>query len=130
MTGEHRGGPPVRRVRVTHPRTAGVRPVPYRPASREIDEQTEIGEVYMASLIRSQRRLAIVVCALAAVLLFGIALVGALGTEFSRLRVFGISLPWLVLGVLVYPALIGLGAYTVRHTERNERDFTHLVQRR
>jgi hypothetical protein len=35
-----------------------------------------------------------------------------------------------VLGVLIYPALILLGWYTVRSAERNERAFTELVRRR
>ena len=130
MTGEQPGTPPVKRVRVTHQRTDAVRRSPARPVIREIDEQTELGEVYMTSLVRSQRRLAIVVCALTAILLVGVAMLGALVPWFSRERVFGIALPWLVLGVLVYPALICLAAYAVRHAERNESDFTHLVHRR
>ena len=129
MTGAQSGPPPVKRVRVTHPRTDATRRSPVRPAIREIDEQTQVGEVYMTSLVRSQRRLAVVVCALTAMLLVGIALLGA-RSWFSNARMFGIAVPWLVLGVLVYPALIGLAAYTVRHAERNERDFTHLVHRR
>ena len=121
---------PVRRVRITHPRTDAVRRVPHRPATREIDEQTALGEVYMSSLIRSQRRLAAVVCACAAIILFGTALVGAFVPRFAQLRLLGVPLPWLVLGVLVYPALIGLAGYAVRHAERNERAFIQLVRRR
>lgn len=130
MTAGHRGGQPARRVRVTHPRTDAVRRVPARPPIREIDEQTRIGEVYMTSLIRSQRRLAVLVCTLTAVLLGGTALLGALAPGFAHARMFGISVPWLVLGVFVYPAMIALAAYAMRHAERNETDFTHLVQRR
>jgi hypothetical protein len=101
-----------------------------RPALREIDEQTRIGEVYMTSLIRSQRRLAAVVCAGIALLLVGTALVGAFSSRFSELRVFGVPLPWVALGVLVYPALIALAWYAVRQADRNERAFTELVHRR
>jgi hypothetical protein len=121
---------PARRVRVTHPRTAAVRRKPARPASHEIDEQTQVGAVYMNSLIRSQRRLAIIVCFMIAVLLFGTALLGAFAPRFARLSLLGVPLPWVVLGVLVYPALIALAAYTVRHAERNERAFTELVRHR
>ena len=130
MTSSRPDTPPVKRVRVTHPRTDGVRRSPVRPVIHEIDEQTQLGEVYMTSLVRSQRRLAIVVCALTAILLVGIAMLGALVPSFGSARLFGIALPWLVLGVLVYPALICLAAYAIRHAERNENDFTHLVQRR
>jgi ABC-type uncharacterized transport system permease subunit len=97
---------------------------------REIDEQTRLGDVYMSSLIRSQRRLALTVCSLIALLLVGTALAGAIVPRFSSARVFGIPLPWVVLGGLVYPVLIALGWYTVRSAERTERDFLALVRRR
>jgi hypothetical protein len=119
-----------RRERITHPRTEAPRRAPARPASHEIGEQTQVGAVYMDSLIRSQRRLAIVVCFTIAVLLVGTALLGAFAPTFARLRLLGLPLPWVVLGVLIYPALIGLAAYTVRHAERNERAFTELVRHR
>ncbi|MDQ2750076.1 MAG: hypothetical protein ABI775_08300 [Pseudonocardiales bacterium] len=122
--------PPVRRVRITHPRTEAVRRVPTRPASREIDEQTQVGTVYMDSLIRSQRRLAVMVCLTVTAMLMGTALLGAMVPRFARLHLLGVPLPWVVLGALVYPALIALAAYTVRKAERNERAFTQLVRHR
>lgn len=118
------------RVRVTHPRTDATRRGPPRPAVREIDEQTRLGEVYMASLIRSQRRLAIGVVVVIGLLLVGTAILGAGAQRFDRLRLLGIPLPWLLLGVLVYPVLIALAWYTVRHAERNERAFHELIRRR
>lgn len=119
-----------RRARITHPRTEAVRPAPARPTAREIDEQTPLGEVYMSSLIRSQRRLGVVVCAVVAIVLVGIALLGALAPAFARLHLFGIPVPWLVLGLFIYPVLIGLAAFTVRQAERNERAFSELVRGR
>lgn len=96
--------------------------------SREIVEQTRIGEVYMSSLIRSQRRLGIIVCGLTASLLGGIALLGAFAPRLSDAQVFGLPVPWLVLAIAVYPVLIGLALYAVRQAERNERDFIELVR--
>jgi hypothetical protein len=119
-----------RRERITHPRTEAVRRVPARPPSHEIDEQTQLGAVYMDSLIRSQRRLAIIVCFTIAVLLVGTALLGAFAPRFATLHLLGVPLPWVVLGFLVYPTLIALAAYTVRHAERNERAFSELVRHR
>jgi hypothetical protein len=121
---------PAQRVRVTHPRTDAARRGPHRAPTREIDEQTELGNVYMTSLIRSQRRLALGVCAAVGLLLVGTALAGAFATSFYTVHVLGIPLPWLVLGLFVYPALIALGWYTVRSAERTERDFLDLVRRR
>ncbi len=83
----------------------------------------------MSALIRSQRRLAVLVCATIAVLLGGTALLGASSRRFDEFRILGVPLPWVVLGVLVYPALIGLAAYTVWQSEHNERAFTELVRR-
>lgn len=121
---------PAKRVRITHPRTEATRRAPVRPPSREIDEQTALGEVYMSSLIRSQRRLAVAVCTAIAVLLGGVAFAGALFPRFATIGVAGIPLPWVLLGAGVYPVLIGLAAYVVRQAERNERAFTDLVRKR
>jgi hypothetical protein len=117
-------------VRITHPRTEAARRAPARTPSREIDEQTELGEIYMRSLIRSQRRLALAVCGAIGVVLAGIALAGAAFPRFGTSRLLGLPLPWVLLGVLVYPVLIALAAYAVRQSERNERAFTDLVRRR
>jgi hypothetical protein len=120
---------PLRRVRITHPRTEAARRAPIRPASREIEEQTALGEVYMGSLIRSQRRLGVIVCGLVAALLGGIAVFGALATNLDRMHLFGLPVPWLVLAIGIYPLLIAIAIYTVRQAERNERGFIELVRR-
>jgi hypothetical protein len=121
---------PPPRVRITHPRTEAVRRGPHRPVVREIDEQTELGDVYMSSLIRSQRRLALLTCAGVTVLLVGTALVAAYSRRFVAARVLGLPLPWLVLGLVIYLPLILLGWWTVHVAERNERAFLNLVRRR
>jgi hypothetical protein len=118
----------LRRVRVTHPRTEAARRAPTRPVVREISEQTDIGEVFMSSLIRSQRRLAIIVCGAVAILLCGVALLGAFAPRLARWNVFGLPVPWLVLAIAVYPLLIVLALFAVQQAERHERDFTELVR--
>ncbi len=68
----------------------------------------------------------------------GAALFGALGLlplvfalvpSTRRVHVLGLPLPWLVLGILVYPSLVLVGRFYVRAAERNERDFVELVSR-
>lgn len=119
---------PPRRVRVVSPRTAAPRAAARRPVRSEIDEQTIVGDVYMRSLVRLQLRLAIGVCLIFAVLLGGLPLLVALEPGLSAAHLLGLPVPWLLLGVLVYPALV-LGAwFYVRQAERNERDFSDLVQ--
>ena len=118
------------RVRITHPRTEAARRAAVRTAVREIDEQTRLGEIYMSALIRSQRRLAIVIVSTIGVLLAGTSLATAAAPRFARAWVLGIPLPWLLLGVVIYPLLILLAWYAIRHAERNERAFAELVRRR
>jgi hypothetical protein len=120
---------PPRRVRIESPRRSTVR-APTGPAvSREIDEQTHVGEVYMRALLRTQLRLALGVCLTFAVLLGGLPMLFVLQPSVSNVRVIGLPLPWLALGVLVYPVLIAGGWFYVRTVERNEKDFVELVER-
>ncbi len=122
-------GPSPRRVAVTSPRTRPVRPVSRRAVTRDIDEQTRLGEVYVASLVHAQLRLALTVCSVFGCLLGGLPLLFAVQPALRTLRVLGIPLAWLLLGVAVYPALIGVAWLYVRQAEHNERDFADLVER-
>lgn len=121
---------PPRRVRIVHPRTGAPRRSDPRPVVREINEQTQLGEVYMRALIRSQLRLAILICGSLAVLLGGVALLLAGEPRLADVHLLGIPAPWLILGVLAYPALILLATFTVHQAERNESAFAALVRRR
>jgi fatty acid desaturase len=120
----------IRRVRVVHPRTDAARRPAARPARHETDERTDVDDIYIASLIRSQRRVAVLVCGAAAVVLGGVAVLGAVWPQASRIAVGGIPLPWLVLAVLIYPVLMVLAWYAVRQSERNEDAFATLTTRR
>ncbi len=118
---------PPERVRVTGPRA--VRRPPGRPALRALDEQDVVGELLVRSLVRAQLGLALRLLAGCVVALGGLPLVFALVPGARTARVAGVPLPWLVLGALVYPALLAVGWLHVRVAERNERDFVELVER-
>ncbi|MGV9270420.1 hypothetical protein ACWDRR_37930 [Kitasatospora sp. NPDC003701] len=124
MPAEHRP----RREVVT--RTPGPvrRPPGHRPARSEISEQTPLGDVYVRSLMRSQLRAGL--SALGLLLL----LVGPLPLLFASPAAGSFSLPrpvlWAVLGVAVYPVVWLIARRYVRRAERNERDFTGLVEGR
>ena len=114
------------RVRVTGPprrRAGGVRPA----GTREIDAGTELGAVYMRSLLREQRRLAVRVLVVLALTVGVLPLLFHLVPALGDVRVLGVPVPWLLLGVLVYPWLVLLGWRYVRRAEANERDFAELV---
>ena len=117
-----------RRVVVTSPRTAAARRPRY-PVTREIDEQTRLGEVYMRSLIRTQLRLALFVCTVLACVICGLPLLFLLVPALREVEFGGVPLPWVVLAGLIYPAFV-VGAWLyVRQAERNERHFAELVER-
>ncbi|WP_446664033.1 hypothetical protein [Flexivirga sp. B27] len=95
--------------------------------SQEIDAQTMLGEALLRSLMRTQLRLAAVVLALLAITLGSLPLIFDVVPGIRRLHVLGIPLPWLLLGVLVYPVLLGLGWFYVRYAERIEAGFVRLM---
>ena len=120
---------PPRRVAVTSPRTSAVRRPPGRSALRALDEQDLVGELLVRSLVRAQLLLALRLLSVLVVLLGGLPLLFALVPWTRDVLVLGLPLPWLVLGVLVYPALVVGGFVHLRLAERHERDFTELVER-
>jgi fatty acid desaturase len=115
---------------VVHPRTDAASRGPLPPAVPAEDAGTEVDEIYLRSLIRGQARLALLVVAATAVLLGGVAVLGAVWPAFDRTRIAGVPVAWLILGVAVYPLLISLAWLAVREAERNEDDFRSLTGRR
>jgi hypothetical protein len=111
---------------VTHPRTRAARPGPQHPVARDVQEQTELGEVYLRALLRSQLRLGLTV---GAVVCLALGALPPIFLLFPRAGLWGVGLPWLVLGLPVYLMLVAAGAVYVRRAERNEREFAHLVNR-
>ena len=121
---------PLKRVRVTGPRSGARRREPARGVTTDIDEQTRLGELYMTALIRAQWRLSLSVLAFAAVMIGGLPLLFLLVPDTLNVHVGPIPLPWLILGLLVYPAVWLAGRYYVRQSEQIEREFIELVARR
>jgi hypothetical protein len=118
----HQGSP--ERVRVTGPprrRPPGTR-------AREIDAETQVGAVYMRSLLREQLRLALRILATLFVTVGGLPLLFHFFPSVGEVRLAGVPIAWLLLGVLVYPCLVFLGWRYVVRAEANERDFTELVE--
>jgi hypothetical protein len=118
--------PAPQRVRVTSPRATARKPRVV-PVTEEIDAQSVIGDVYMRSLMRAQLRLALAVMLVVGGLLGSLPLLLHLVPEAREWSPFGIPVLWAVLGVLVYPALLGAGWWYVRQAERTEANFVDLV---
>ncbi|MER6997896.1 hypothetical protein [Streptomyces sp. NPDC000410] len=121
--------PPRREVVTGVPRAARRR-AGYAPARSEISEQTALGSVYVRSLMRSQLRAAL--CALGALALMVGSLPLLVAFPAAVLGSFSSPEPflWVVLGVVVYPVMWLIARWYVRRAERNEHDFTGLVESR
>ena len=106
-----------------------------RAASRQertladLAEQTEVGEVLLRSLTRAQLVLAVRIFAVFGSLLLGLPALFASHPDLGRFLVFGIPLPWVILGGAIYPLLVVMGLLYVRQAERHEREFTDIVER-
>ncbi|RYJ04909.1 MAG: hypothetical protein EON52_14320 [Actinomycetales bacterium] len=119
--------PTGRRVRVVNPLVEASSRSP-RSVRQEIDESTTIGELYVRSLVRSQLRAALTVVATVLLLVASLPLVFVLVDDVTTARLLGVPLPWLLLGVAVYPVLIVVAWLYVRQAERAEQDFAGLVE--
>ncbi len=119
-------GTPPRRVRVTSPRTTARR-TRRSSASSEIDARTRLGEIYVATLLRAQLRLALGVLAMLVGPLAGLPLLFRAVPETRERLVVGMPLPWVLLAFAVYPFLFLCGWFYVRRAERNERDFARVL---
>ncbi|MCD4532726.1 hypothetical protein LRP67_01315 [Nocardioides sp. cx-169] len=111
------------RVRVSGP------PRRHLPRARtgDIDDETQLGRVYLGSLLREQLRLAMRTIALLVLTVGSLPLAFHLAPRLSDVHIGGMPLAWLLLGGLVYPLLVVLGWSYVRRAERNERDFADLM---
>ena len=83
----------------------------------------------MHSLIQAQLRLTLAVIAGAVVILGGIPLLFALVPATRTLSVLGLPLPWVILGIVVYPVVYIAARVYVRNAERIEAEFTEFVGR-
>src|SRR6188472_2442827 len=111
--------------------TSGERPqrervvLAHRRGARMVRTRVEVQE---QSLVRAQlglalRLAAVVVCTVGAILVLN-----RVFPELAAVTVLGMKLNWLVLAVLGYPFLYGVGRLYVRLAEQAERDFVGVVE--
>lgn len=118
--------PPAQRVRVTSSRREASAPR-RRTATSALVEQTGVGELYLRGLLRAQLRLALGVLGAAAATLLGLPLAFAVLPVTREWHVGPLPFPWLVLGVLLYPAMTAAAALYSRQAGRTERRFADIV---
>ncbi|MEU4419150.1 hypothetical protein AB0F81_00865 [Actinoplanes sp. NPDC024001] len=120
--------PPSPRTRVVLADAATRRAATDR-ARTDLAEQTPVGEALVKGLVRAQLALALRLALVVAAGLGTLPLLFAAAPAVGRFTVFGVHLPWLLLGLLSFPFLVGVGAAYVRWAERNEQDFAALIRR-
>jgi hypothetical protein len=125
-----RPAPPPVRVRVTSTRRDAPTRRDLRPLTHEIDEQSNLGELYMSGLMSAQLRLALMVLAFGVVGLGGLPLLFLVVPATRTFEVGALPFPWLVLAVVVYPVAVIVARYYVRQSERIEAEFAAVVGRR
>jgi putative solute:sodium symporter small subunit len=120
---------PTGRVRVTSPHTERRRRRPHRTVASEIDAQSELGEIYLAALLRSQLRLAVSTVVTLAITVGSLPVLFWLVPDLTSHHVLGMPVSWVVLAFGCYPILVLLAWRYVRAADRNEREFTQVVER-
>jgi hypothetical protein len=120
--------PPPDRVRVVLADAARARRA--GQVRTELAEQSGVGEALVTGLMRAQLGLALRLAVVVAVGLGGLPLLFAVAPAVADARLFGVTLPWLLLGLVAYPFLFGVGATYVWLSERTEREFADLVDRK
>ena len=95
--------------------------------SREAAQDSEVGQVFVRSLIRSQLRLALVVAGGFLLILAAFPLILVVVPGMAETRIAGVPFDWLLLGAGIYP-VIGLSAWLyVRTAARNEARYRDLA---
>ena len=122
------GGAPGRRTRVVLGEAATRRRTADR-ARADLAEQTPVGEALVKGLVRAQLALALRMALVVVTGLGALPLLFAVAPAVGEVKVLGVELPWLLLGVLSFPFLLVVGWAYVRWAERNEQDFIAVIRR-
>jgi hypothetical protein len=95
----------------------------------ELEEQTSWGKLLVRDhLVKVQLRTALLLSLLVVVVFGSLPVLFYLLPGFSRLSLAGIPVAWLILGVLPFPFLFGVGLWYNRLAERNERAFVDMIE--
>ena len=95
--------------------------------SRDAAEESDAGQLFVRSLIRTQLRLGIVVAAGFLLILIAFPLMLGLVPGLAESTIAGLPFDWVLLGVGIYP-VVGLSAWLyVRTANRNEARYRDLT---
>lgn len=102
---------------------------PHVPRVRvEADEESGALEGLVRDLVEKQLKAALLLSGIVVAAMLGLPLAFWLVPSLGTFEVFGLRLPWLVLGVLAYPFLVVMGLLFTKKAERNEEDFLGMLE--
>ncbi|HEX6968161.1 MAG TPA: hypothetical protein VF174_05015 [Micromonosporaceae bacterium] len=101
----------------------------YDRTRAELAAQTRVGEALVRGLVRAQLALALRLTLVVVIALGGLPLLFTVAPQVGTIKIAGVNLPWLLLGIAAFPFLIAVGWTYVHLAERNEQDFAALVER-
>lgn len=119
-------GKPAKRERVVLAKRRSSRRVVRTLA--DLEDQTSVGEVLVRQLVRVQLVLSIRLMLLTVIVLVGIPLLFLLVPSLSTVTILNLRLPWLLLGLVIYPFFIAVAWSYNRSADRNEQDFAEMVE--
>jgi hypothetical protein len=94
----------------------------------ELEEQTSWGELLITGLVKAQLKTSLLLGGLVVLVLLPLPVLFYLVPSFSSLKVIGVPLPWLILGVVPFPLLFAVGLWYNRLAERHERAFVDMIE--
>lgn len=94
----------------------------------ELEDQTSVGEVLVRQLVRVQLMLSLRLMLLTVVMLGAIPVAFVVLPWLGPTTILGLRLPWLLLGLAVYPFFVAVAWSYNRSAERNEQDFAEMVE--
>lgn len=121
---EHHAKPKRQRVVLADPKRASSS----LRARVELEEQTSWGKLLVKDLVKVQLRTALLLSLLVVGVFGALPVLFFLLPGFAALSLAGIPVPWLILGVLPFPFLFGVGLWYNRLAERHERDFVDMIE--
>jgi hypothetical protein len=117
------------RTVVTHPRTVATRVARNPLALPDIEDSSGLSELALRSLMRAQLRMGLRYLTLIVGSLVAVPLVLANAKSLAERSLFGVPLPWLVLGAGFFPLLLGVAVSYTRSIARLESAYLNVLER-
>ena len=94
----------------------------------DLEDQTGVGEVLVRQLVQVQWKLSVRLMLITVLVLASIPVTFWLVPSLGTITILGMRLPWLLLGLAVYPFFVVVAWSYNRSVERKEQDFADMVE--